>query len=74
MTALAAVSRFTEAPIVPRCAETAVMAVVTAVKADAAVVEVVRSVVFRFKDTDERAPIEVLIVVFAAAVLVPSPT
>jgi hypothetical protein len=74
MTALAAVSRLTEAPIVPRWADTAVMAVVMAVKALDAAVELDKDVSLRFKAADETVLIEVPIVVFAAAVLVPSPT
>jgi hypothetical protein len=73
MLLLAAVSRLTEAPMTPRCAETAVIAEEMAVRAAAASVELDRSVEVRLKVPEESEEIDVLIVVFAVPVVVPSP-
>jgi hypothetical protein len=57
----------------PRCAETCVIAAVIAVRAVAASVAFVRSVEESFKVPAESESIDVLIVVFEAPVVVPSP-
>jgi hypothetical protein len=78
MTLVAAVSRFTEAPMTPRCAETAVIALVIAVNAaieESALVKLAftPAAVLRPNVVAERALMEVPISVFAAvATVLPS--
>ena len=73
ITVVAALSRLTEAPIVPRWAETRVIAALIAVSAAWEVAELVRVLLFRFNAVAERALMLVVILVLVPEAVVPSP-
>src|SRR5450432_2640774 len=72
MTLVAALSRLTEAPITPRCAEIAVMAALTAVRAAVELALFDSELVLRLSAVAERAVMVVVICVFDAPDVVPS--